>query len=359
MASVARCAGICLLSVLLASSGLAQEARGTIQGRVTDQSGGVVPGARVDVTNVATGVVTDTTSNEQGSYRVPFLIPGQYRVAVSLDGFGRFQSPDIEVHVADVLTVDAVLPAGQVTDEVTVSAAPVAIDRSSASLGQVVDTRRISELPIREGSAVELVILAPGVANTTNLRSRKAAFNNGLSQFSSDGAGEKRNDFTIDGVANVAGDRVAYSPPSAAVEEFKIQTATYDAAIGNAMGAAVNVVTKSGTNRLTGQVYEWFRGSGLDAQDYFDEVAGRPKRDYTDNRFGAAVGGPILRNRTFYFANVEFNPFEVPTPAVLTVPYRAYAQRRFLRTPGARAAVPDLRPRDHSPSSDATGPLHS
>jgi hypothetical protein len=320
MASLARGVVMCLLVMLSSSPTLAQEARGTIQGRVTDESGGVVPGARVDVTNVATGVVTDTTSNEQGSYRVPFLISGRYRVAVSLDGFGRFQSPDIEVHVADVLTVDAVLPAGQVTDEVTVSAAPVAIDRSSASLGQVVDTRRIAELPIREGSAIELVILAPGVANTTNLRSRKAAFNNGLSQFSSDGAGEKRNDFTIDGVANVAGDRVAYSPPSAAVEEFKIQTATYDAAIGNAMGAAVNVVTKSGTNRLTGQVYEWFRGSGLDAQDAFDEKAGRPKRDYTDNRFGAAVGGPIIRNRTFYFANVEFNPFEVPTPAVLTVP---------------------------------------
>ena len=101
----------------------------------------------------------------------------------------------------------------------------------------MVDARRISELPIREGTAVELVILAPGVQNTTDLRSRKAAFNNGLSQWSSDGAGEKRNDFTIDGVANVAADRVAYSPPSAAVEEFKIQTATYDAAVGNAMGA--------------------------------------------------------------------------------------------------------------------------
>ncbi len=320
MASVGRIAVGCLLSMLLASTAIAQEARGTIQGRVTDESGGVVPGARVDVTNVATGVVTDTTSNDQGNFRVPFLIPGRYRVAASLEGFGRFQSPDITVHVADVLTVDAILPAGQVTDEVTVSAAPIAIDRSSASLGQVVDARRIAELPIREGSAVELVILAPGVANTTNLRSRKAAFNNGLSQFSSDGAGEKRNDFTIDGVANVAGDRVAYSPPSAAVEEFKIQTSTYDAGIGNAMGAAVNVVTKSGTNRLTGQAYEWFRGSGLDTQDFFDKAAKRPKRDYTDNRFGVAVGGPILRNRTFYFANVEVNPFEVPTPAVLTVP---------------------------------------
>ena len=85
----------------------------------------------------------------------------------------------------------------------------------------------------------------------------------------------------------------AATPPVEAIEEFKIQTATYDAAVGNAMGAAVNVVTKSGTNRLTGQVYEWFRGSGLDAQDAFDKTAGRPKRDYTDNRFGAAVGGPI------------------------------------------------------------------
>lgn len=318
-AGLARCAVLCML-LSLGAEGRAQEARGTIQGRVSDESGGVIPGARVAVTNVATGVETPTTSNEEGNYRVPFLIPGTYRVDVVLDGFGPFRSRDIVVHVADVLTVDAVLPAGQVTDEVTVSATPVAIDKSSASLGQVVDARRISELPIREGSAVELVILAPGVANTTNLRSRKAAFNNGLSQFSSDGAGEKRNDFTIDGVANVAGDRVAYSPPSAAVEEFKIQTSTYDAAVGNAMGASVNVVTKSGTNRLTGQVYEWFRGSVLDAPDYFDERAGRPKRDYKDNRFGAAIGGPLVRNRTFYFANVEVNPFEVPTPAVLTVP---------------------------------------
>jgi hypothetical protein len=314
--------GVLVLALLaaLAAPTFAQETRGTIQGRVLDDSGGVVPGALVEVTNTATGVLTPTTSNEQGSYRVPFLNPGQYRITVTLDGFSRFVSQDITVHIADVLTVDAVLSPGAITDEVTVTAVGATIDRTSASLGQVVDARRIAELPIREGTAVELVILAPGVTNTTNLRSRKAAFNNGLSQFSSDGAGEKRNDFTIDGVANVAADRVAYSPPSAAVEEFKIQTSTYDAAVGNAMGASVNVVTKSGTNRLTGQVYEWYRGSNLDAQDYFDREAGRPKRDYRDNRFGAAVGGPLRRNRTFYFANVEVNPFEVPTPAVLTVP---------------------------------------
>jgi hypothetical protein len=298
----------------------AQEARGTLQGRVSDSTGAVVPGATVEVANVATGVAISTTSNEEGNYRVPFLIPGTYRITVTLQGFSKFVSQNVDVHVAEVLVVDATLQPGQISDEVTVSAATTAVDTASAGLGQVVDARRISELPIREGTAVELVILAPGVQNTTDLRSRKAAFNNGLSQWSSDGAGEKRNDFTIDGVANVAADRVAYSPPSAAVEEFKIQTATYDAAVGNAMGATVNLVTKSGTNNLRGQVYEWFRGAKFDAKNYFDEKAGRPKRDYKDNRFGAAVGGPIARGRTFYFGNVEANPFEVPQPITLTVP---------------------------------------
>jgi len=308
------------VSSLISSSATAQEARGAIQGRVVDASGGAVPGATVEVLNIATGVVTPTTTNAEGSYRVPFLIPGNYRVTVTLDGFSKFISDNIEVHVADLLTVDAGLKVGAITDEVTVTAAAATVDRTTAELGQVVDARRIAELPIREGSPVELVILAPGVTVTTDLRSRKAAFNNGLSQFSTDGVGEKKNDFTIDGVSNVANDRVAYSPPSASVEEFKIHTTSYDAAIGNTMGAVVNLVTKSGTNALRGQVYEWYRGATLDARNYFDKRAGRPKRDYEDNRFGGAVGGPIRSNRTFYFANVEANPFKVPSPNIVTVP---------------------------------------
>jgi hypothetical protein len=308
------------LLTLLPSPLAAQEARGTLQGRVVDTSGGSVPGATVEVLNLATGVVTPTTTNEQGSYRVPFLNPGNYRVTVSLAGFGRFISDNIELHVADLLTVDATLKVGALSDEVTVTATAATVDRTTAELGQVVDARRIAELPIREGSPVELVILAPGVTVVTDLRSRKAAFNNGLSQFSTDGVGEKKNDFTIDGVSNVANDRVAYSPPSASVEEFKIHTTSYDAAIGNTMGAVVNLVTKSGTNALRGQVYEWFRGSTLDAKNYFDRIADRPKRKYDDNRFGGAIGGPIRSNRTFYFANVEANPFKVPSPNIVTVP---------------------------------------
>jgi hypothetical protein len=313
---------VCVLAILavLPATLLAQESRGTLQGRVVDASGAAIPGATVEVLNIATGVVTPTTTNDEGSYRMPFLNPGTYRVTVSLTGFGRFISDNIELHVADLLTVDATLKVGAITDEVTVTATAATVDRTTAELGQVVDARRIAELPIREGSPVELVILAPGVTVVTDLRSRKAAFNNGLSQFSTDGVGEKKNDFTIDGVSNVANDRVAYSPPSASVEEFKIHTTSYDAAIGNTMGAVVNLVTKSGTNATRGQVYEWFRGSTLDARNYFDRINNRPKRKYEDNRFGGAIGGPIRSNRTFYFANFEANPFKVPSPNILTVP---------------------------------------
>ncbi|MGH9160490.1 MAG: carboxypeptidase regulatory-like domain-containing protein [Vicinamibacteraceae bacterium] len=311
-----------LLAVTLTAPAVtsAQEARGAIQGHVSDESGAAIPGASVEVLNVATGVTTTATSNDNGNYRVPFLNPGTYRVTVALDGFTSFVRDGIELHVADLLAVDATLQVGQVTDQVQVTATGAAVDRVSASLGQVVDARRIAELPIREGSAVELVSLAPGVVNTTDLRLRKAAFNNGLSQFSTVGIGEKQNNFTLDGVANVANDRVAYSPPSAAVEEFKIHTTTYDSAIGNTMGAVVNIVTKSGTNELQGQAYEWYRSSALDAPNFFDERADVPKRDYTDHRFGAAVGGPVVSSRTFYFASVEANPFEVPQPTVQTVP---------------------------------------
>jgi hypothetical protein len=313
-------AAIVLASSIVSTSVSAQEARGTIQGRVTDTSKAAVPGASVEVLNIATGVVAATVSNDEGSFRVAFLNPGTYRVTVKLTGFNTFVSDKIEVHVADLLTVDAVLKVGALTEEVTVTATAATVDRTTAELGQVVDARRIAELPIREGSPVELVILAPGVTVTTDLRSRKAAFNNGLSQFSTDGAGEKKNDFTIDGVSNVANDRVAYSPPSASVEEFKIHTTSYDAAIGNTMGAVVNLVTKSGTNALRGQAYEWFRGASLDARNFFDKRANRPKRDYDDNRFGGAVGGPIRTNRTFYFGNVEANIWQGPQPQILTVP---------------------------------------
>ena len=232
------------------------------------------------------------------------------------------------------------------------------VDRTTAELGQVVDARRIAELPIREGSPVELVILAPGVTVTTDLRSRKAAFNNGLSQFSTDGVGEKKNDFTIDGVSNVANDRVAYSPPSASVEEFKIHTTSYDAAIGNTMGAVVNLVTKSGTNALRGQVYEWFRGAALDARNYFDRarrpaearLRGQPVRR-RGRRPDPVEPDVLLRQR-------RGEPVQGPVAEHRDGADGEDAHRRLLGSARARPAVSDLQPVHDPAASDAGGPVH-
>ena len=167
------------------------------------------------------------------------------------------------------------------------------MDQTSAGLGQVVDARRISELPIREGTAVELVILAPGVTE----HDRPALAQGGVQQRAV-AVVQRRRRREAQRLhdrrrANVAADRVAYSPPSAAVEEFKIQTTTYDAAVGNTMGASVNLVTKSGTNSAdAGRSTSGSAARTWTRRNYFDKHAGRPKRDYNDNRFGAAVGGP-------------------------------------------------------------------
>ena len=278
---------------------------------------------------------------------------------MSLTGFSKFVSDQIELHVADVLTVDATMKVGALTDEVTVTATAATVDRTTAELGQVVDARRIAELPIREGSPVELVILAPGVTVVTDLRSRKAAFNNGLSQFSTDGVGEKKNDFTIDGVSNVANDRVAYSPPSASVEEFKIHTTSYDAAIGNTMGAVVNLVTKSGTNALRGQAYEWFRGSTLDARNYFDRVADRPKREYNDNRFGGGRGRADSDESHVLLRQLRGESIQGSLAEHRHRADRENAQRRFFRSTRDRSAVSDLQPVHHSAEPDDSRSLRS
>lgn len=317
-----------LAALLAVSPGMlgAQESRGTIVGLVTDTDGRPLEAVSVEALNVATGVAVTTRTNDKGLYRTPYLNAGTYRVTAEKEGFRKHQRTDVVLHVADTLNIDVTLDVGGIVEEVTVTAAATGVETSNASLGQVVDARSLQALPVREGSPIELVILAPGVVNTTNLRSRKAAFNNGLSQWSTDGVGEKRNEFTIDGIPNTAGDRVAYSPPASFVEEFKIQTTTHDAALGFTMGAVVNVVTKSGTNLLHGEAHEWYRGSKLDADNFFDKRANNPKRTYHDNRFGASVGGPVRlpgydgRNRTFFFLAFEANPFGVPQPRALTVP---------------------------------------
>ncbi|MBX5494675.1 MAG: carboxypeptidase regulatory-like domain-containing protein, partial [Bryobacteraceae bacterium] len=320
-----------VLALLLSAFLSAQDSRGRIVGRVVDPDGAVVPNAQIVVTNIATGVSARTTANEAGIFALPYLLPGTYRLTAELEGFKKFVRDNIQVRIDDSVDVTVQLEIGSVAESVEVKSETPLLATAESSLGQVIDERRVMELPLFAGNALDLVHLAPGVANGTNLRLRKAPFNNAPSQFSTVGGGNYNNEFTIDGVSNTYSDgtspRVAFSPPQTAVTEFKVQTTTYDASLGNTIGSVVNVSTKSGTNSLHGEAHHWLRNSAFDTPNIFQNRAGQKLPVYQDNRFGASAGAPVYlpklyngKNRTFWFYAWEMNLFGDPQSHTATVP---------------------------------------
>ena len=308
-----------------------QESRGTIGGRVTDPSGAVVAGAEVRATNPQTDASAPAKTNQDGIYQIPYLIPGTYTLHVEYPGFKTLDRSGIEVRVNDNLTIDLQLQVGQANETVEVSGAPPVLETAQVSLGQVVDKRRIDDLPLQAGNAEALVLIAPGVVNTTNLRARKTSFNSASSQFSTNGNALYANETTPDGVPDTFASNgtplVAFQPPQSAVGEFKVQTSGFDAGLGHTPGAVVNLMTTSGTNELHGELHEWFSNSALDAPTFFQNAAGGMKPEYQDNRYGAALGGPVVlpkvyngRNKTFFFYAWESNQWGKPVTTVGTVP---------------------------------------
>ena len=325
---------VVLIFSLLAVALWAQEGRGTIAGRVVDSSGAVVAGAGIGVTNVATGASFHSRTNEAGNYTIPFLLPGTYTLTAELPGFKKTERPGIEVRINDVLNVEVTLQVGDAAERVEVVATTPLLESSTVSVGQVVDGRRLLELPMQGSNPFEMVMLAPGVVNTTNLRAKKSSFGSASSQFRTNGGRQYSNEFTIDGVPNTfsAGDvpEVAFQPPRSAVSEFKVQTTAFDASLGHTAGAVVNVITKSGSNQFHGDLHHWFSHSALDASTFFQNRAGEKKPVYQDNLYGASIGGPVRlpklydgRNRTFFFYAWESNQWVKPMPRVGTVPTAA------------------------------------
>lgn len=256
--------------LLLTASTFAQDARGTITGRATDTTGAALPNASVQVTNVATGVSVNVRTNEAGNFVIPYLTPGIYTLTVEQTGFRKFVQEQLQVRTNETVEVNPQLQVGDAKESVTVTAETPLLATAEVSMGQVVDTRRIEELPLFAGNALDLVHLAPGTVNGMDMRLRKAPFNNAPSQFSTDGSGNYNNEFTIDGVSNLYSDgtqpRVAFSPPQTAISEFKVQTSAFDATVGHTLGSVVNLVTKGGTNTIHGEAHEWLRHSMFDAR---------------------------------------------------------------------------------------------
>jgi hypothetical protein len=324
---------VCLaaLSVPLA----AQDARGTIVGRVTDVTSATIAGADVRATNIATGVASSAKANEAGNYALPYLVPGIYTVTSENVGFQKFIRENVQIRVGETVELNVQMKVGDVTETVDVRAETPLLSTAEASLGQVVDERRVLELPLFSGNAMEFALLAPGTTNGTDMRLRKAAFNNAPSQFSTDGSGLFNNEFTIDGVTNTFSDslnvRVAFSPPQASIGEFKVQTSAFDASLGHTTGSVVNVSTKGGTNELHGSAWWWLRHSALDTPDIFQNRSGAQLAVYQDNRYGVSAGAPIIvpkvyngKNKTFWFFTWEANKFGSPAPITSSVPRAAW-----------------------------------
>jgi hypothetical protein len=322
---------ILLLLALLPAEG--QETRGTILGRVTDPSGALVAGAEVRVTNTATGVAIQARSNESGNFMMPYLITGTYTVQADTPGFKKFVREGIQVRINDTIEVNIQLQVGDAAESIQVAADTPLLETASSSLGQVVDAQRVMDLPTLGGSPMVLVQLAPGTINSTDMRLAKAgSFSiNKNSQFATDGAGNYNNEFTLDGASNTQAEsgsqRVGFIPPSNAIGEFKVQTASFDASVGHTVGATVNVSTKSGTNTLHGEAHWWLRNSAFDTPNIFQNRAGQKLSVYTDNRWGVSAGGPIYapklyngKNRSFWFYAYEGNKFGNPSTYTSTVP---------------------------------------
>ena len=321
---------------------MAQDARGSIVGRVTDPSGAVIPNADIKAVNAATGVTAASKSNESGNYTLPYLVPGIYTLSTENSGFNKFVRENVQVRVNDVVEVNIQLQIGNVAEAVQVTAETPLLTTTEASLGQVIDQKRITELPLFAGNAMDLVHLAPGIANGTDMRLRKAPFNSAPSQFSTDGAGNNNNEFTIDGVSNTYSDgtspRVAFSPPAAAISEFRVQTSPYDAQVGHTQGALVNVSTKGGTNDFHGSMWWWLRHQKLDAPTVFQNRSGQKLPIYQDNRYGVSGGAPVVlpklyngKNKTFWHFTWEANKFGDPNvgASTATVPRASWRNGDF------------------------------
>ena len=289
-------------------SAFAQQDAATITGEVRDPSGAVVPGATVIVTNIGTNISVTTVTNDRGSFTVPSLRPGDYSLTAEAPGFTKTVRSGLTLQVAQVARVDVTLQAGQLSETVQVTGASPLLETQTSSRGSVIDQRKIVELPLNGRDYNQLALLSPGVLPGTP----RLASVNFKGVLNVNGNRTFNNVFLLDGVDNISysnsfrGENVQLVQPSIeALQEFKIQTNAYSAEYGRSSGAVVNATIKSGTNSVRGSVYEFLRNDALDANNYFSKLLGAPKPERKRNQFGGAIGGPIVRNRAFWFADYE------------------------------------------------------
>lgn len=329
---------LCLLTALALD---AQNITGTILGTVVDPSGGSIANAEVEVTNTETNQAAKLRTNDGGLFEALYLRPGSYRVLVTAPGFRKAVRENLALRVEDRLRLSFRLEVGDASTTITVAGETPLIETENASLGQVVSSRTVQDLPIRGRNIFDLVGLAAGVqVNPRAVGGTASTGDNSAplfvqSDLSINGGRFRTNDFLVDGVSVMLpeNNNYAFSPTPDGTQEFKVLTNSFGPQFGRSGGGVVNVVTRGGSNDFHGTLYEFFRTDRLRANNFFANARNQRRGQFTFNQFGAAVGGPIRKDRTFFFADYQGHRERVSGgTGVATVPTPAELRGDFSQT---------------------------
>jgi hypothetical protein len=325
--------GIVAISILMTGLVLAQSERGTIRGTVTDSTGSVMPGVTVKAVNVDTGIETSTVTNDSGVYSVPQLKPGDYRVEGERSGFKKLIRQNVRVAVSGTVGLDLQMEVGEVTQEVSVTAAAPQLKSETSEVSTAINPKAFLDLPLNAGggrSAESFIFLSPGATGNTF-----DAHINGSQTLSKE--------IQLEGlsmtIAEVGGDPRVLTLPPDALQEMSIATGSYSAEFGNSGGGVERFTIRSGTNQFHGNLYEFLRNDKLDARDFFQATRSINRQ----NEYGGSIGGPVIKNKTFFFFNVNYFKFRSgPANLIGSVPTAAFRNGDLsaLRNPdGSREAI--------------------
>jgi len=305
-----------------------------LRGTIEDPSGGVVPGATLSIQNDSTGVVNKTRSDGAGRYTFTTLPPGAYTITVEATGFNKLVQGGIVLRVSQQSVYDIVLPVGQVTSTVEVTANPTLVAAANAELGQEVTGRYVTEIPLLNRHIEKLAFLAPGVTESQGYQVDQTN-QNFVSNGQRNSSAEMRLDGSILSVPEAGEGAMFWSHYQASIEivsEFKVQTNGFSAQFGSNGGTVVNIVSKSGTNERHGSGYYFGQWAALNANDFFANRSRTPKPQYHRHQFGGTIGGPIIKKKLFYFFNHDRTIYNVPSTLTTSVPTALQRNGDFSQT---------------------------
>jgi hypothetical protein len=334
---------LAVLGLLVCSSRplAAQAISATMLGTVTDASGAVVPGVAIKVTEVNTGIVRNASTSSAGTYTIPYLAPGNYTVEIVGSGFKKFVRENVEVAVDSSVRVDAALELGVVTDTVKVTGEPPLLQTDRAEITGTFSSQMVRELPYAARTPEALAGLLPGVLPPTVAEAAGETPQN-TTTYRANGVTSQGNHTEVDGMDDhdpFHGISI-YIPQMETVQEVSVTTSNYDAEFGSAGGGVIKIVTRGGTNQLHGSLFEFWRGTDLAARNFFN-VVGTPKPTFNRNEFGANAGGPVKKDKTFFFLAWQARHLRTGTTTTSTVPVAAWRTGDFSATPGLNLFDPN------------------